>query len=163
MQIWTGQSYPLGATFDGSGTNFALFSEIADRVELCLLDDDGSERRVEITEVDAYVWHVYLPSVQPGQRYGYRVHGPYDPSAGHRCDPSKLLLDPYTKAIAGMASNHPSLYAYEFEDPRSATARTRPHTPCTRSWSRRSSTGATTILRPTSTTTPSSTRPTSRV
>lgn len=117
MQIWTGQSYPLGATFDGSGTNFALFSEIADRVELCLLDDDGSERRVEITEVDAYVWHVYLPSVQPGQRYGYRVHGPYDPSAGHRCDPSKLLLDPYAKAIAGMASNHPSLYAYEFEDP----------------------------------------------
>ena len=119
MQIWTGQSYPLGATFDGSGTNFALFSEIADRVELCLLDDDGSERRVEITEVDAYVWHVYLPSVQPGQRYGYRVHGPYDPSVGHRCDPSKLLLDPYAKAIAGMASNHPSLYSYDFEDPES--------------------------------------------
>lgn len=117
MQIWTGQSYPLGATFDGSGTNFALFSEVAERVELCLIGEDGDERRIEITEVDAYVWHVYLPAVQPGQRYGYRVHGPYDPAAGHRCDPSKLLLDPYAKAIAGMASNHPSLYSYDFEDP----------------------------------------------
>jgi isoamylase len=117
MQIWTGQSYPLGATFDGSGTNFALFSEVAERVELCLIDEGGEERRIEITEVDAYVWHVYLPSVQPGQRYGFRVHGPYDPAAGHRCDPSKLLLDPYAKAIAGMASNHPSLYSYDFEDP----------------------------------------------
>ena len=117
MQIWTGQSYPLGATFDGSGTNFALFSEIAERVELCLIDEDGGERRVEITEVDAYVWHIYLPSVQPGQRYGFRVHGPYDPAAGHRCDPSKLLLDPYAKAIAGMASNHPSLYSYDFDSP----------------------------------------------
>src|SRR5690606_23116929 len=101
MQIWTGQSYPLGATFDGSGTNFALFSEAAERVELCLLDDDGAERRIEITEVDAFVWHVYLPAVQPGQRYGFRVHGPYDPAAGVRCDPSKLLLDPYAKAISG--------------------------------------------------------------
>ena len=117
MQIWPGQSYPLGATFDGSGTNFALFSEVAERVELCLINEDGSERQVEITEVDAYVWHIYLPSVQPGQRYGFRVHGPYDPSAGHRCDPSKLLLDPYAKAIAGMASNHPSLYSYDFEAP----------------------------------------------
>ena len=117
MQIWTGKSYPLGATFDGSGTNFALFSEAAERVELCLFDEDGAERRIEVTEVDAYVWHVYLPSVQPGQRYGYRVHGPFDPSAGLRCDPSKLLLDPYAKAIAGMASNHPSLYSYDFEDP----------------------------------------------
>ena len=116
MQIWTGQSYPLGATFDGSGTNFALFSEAAERVELCLLDEDGTERRIEVTEVDAFVWHVYLPSVQPGQRYGYRVHGAYDPAGGHRCDPSKLLLDPYAKAIAGMASNHPSLYSYSFED-----------------------------------------------
>ncbi|MFC7457769.1 glycogen debranching protein GlgX [Brachybacterium sp. GCM10030267] len=117
MQIWTGQSYPLGATFDGSGTNFALFSEVAERVELCLIDEDGGETAVEITEVDAFVWHVYLPSVQPGQRYGYRVHGPFDPEAGHRCDPSKLLLDPYAKAITGMASNHPSLYSYQFDDP----------------------------------------------
>ena len=117
MQIWTGKSYPLGATFDGSGTNFALFSEAAERVELCLFDEDGAERRIDVTEVDAFVWHVYLPAVQPGQRYGYRVHGPFDPSAGLRCDPSKLLLDPYAKAIAGMASNHPSLYSYDFEDP----------------------------------------------
>ena len=117
MQIWTGKSYPLGATFDGSGTNFALFSEAAERVELCLFDEDGAERRIDVTEVDAYVWHVYLPAVQPGQRYGYRVHGPFDPAAGLRCDPSKLLLDPYAKAIAGMASNHPSLYSYDFEDP----------------------------------------------
>ena len=70
MQIWPGQSYPLGATFDGSGTNFALFSEAAERVELCLLDDAGAETRIELTEVDAFVWHVYLPAVQPGQRYG---------------------------------------------------------------------------------------------
>ena len=117
MQIWTGQSYPLGATFDGSGTNFAIFSEAAERVELCLLDDDDTERRIEITEVDAFVWHIYLPAVQPGQRYGFRVHGPYDPAAGVRCDPSKLLLDPYAKAISGMASNHPSLYSYDFADP----------------------------------------------
>ena len=94
MQIWTGKSYPLGATFDGSGTNFALFSEAAERVELCLFDEDGAERRIDVTEVDAYVWHVYLHAVQPGQRYGYRVHGPFDPAAGLRCDPSKLLLDP---------------------------------------------------------------------
>jgi isoamylase len=117
MQIWPGTSYPLGATFDGSGTNFALFSEAADRVELCLLDDDGTETRVEMTEVDGFVWHVYLPSVQPGRRYGYRVHGPYAPEQGDRCDPSKLLLDPYAKAIAGMATNHPSLYSYDFDDP----------------------------------------------
>ncbi|MEE1651352.1 glycogen debranching protein GlgX [Brachybacterium sp. J144] len=117
MQIWTGQPYPLGATFDGSGTNFALFSEVAERVELCLFDTDGTETRIEVTEVDAFVWHVYLPAVQPGQKYGYRVHGPFDPASGHRCDPSKLLLDPYAKAIAGMASNHPSLYSYEFDNP----------------------------------------------
>ncbi|WP_010534349.1 glycogen debranching protein GlgX [Brachybacterium squillarum] len=116
MQIWPGQSYPLGATFNGSGTNFALYSEVAERVELCLFDDDGTESRIDIEEVDAFVWHVYLPSVQPGQRYGYRVHGPFDPSQGHRCDPSKLLLDPYAKAISGMASNHASLFSYDFED-----------------------------------------------
>ena len=129
MQIWPGQSYPLGATFDGSGTNFALFSEVAEKVEPCLLDDAGTETRIELTEVDAYVWHVYLPAVQPGQRYGYRVSGPYDPSAGLRCDPSKLLLDPYAKAISGMASNHPSLYSYDFEDPEARnTEDSAPHT-----------------------------------
>ena len=82
MECWPGSAYPLGATFDGSGTNFALFSEAAERVELCLFDDDGAETRVEVVDVDAYVWHCYLPQVQPGQRYGYRVHGPYDPPKG---------------------------------------------------------------------------------
>ena len=117
MQIWPGSPYPLGATFDGSGTNFALYSEVAERVELCLIGDDFSERRVEMTEVDAFVWHVYLPAVQPGQRYGFRVHGPYDPAAGHRCDPSKLLLDPYARAIAGMPDTDASLLSYELDDP----------------------------------------------
>ena len=115
MEKWPGHPYPLGATFDGTGTNFAIFSEIADRVELCLFDDD--ETRVELTEVDAFVWHCYLPGIQPRQRYGYRVHGPFEPDRGHRCDPSKLLLDPYAKAIEGQVRSHPSLYSYQFEDP----------------------------------------------
>ena len=106
MEVWPGRSYPLGATFDGSGTNFAIFSEIAEKVELCLFEDSPEgdellETRVELTEVDAYVWHAYLPRVQPGQRYGYRVHGPWDPSEGLRCNPNKLLLDPYAKATSG--------------------------------------------------------------
>ena len=102
MQVWPGTAYPLGATWDGSGTNFALFSEVAERVELCLFDEaSGDETRVELTEVDGFVWHGYLPGVGPGQRYGYRVHGPYDPAAGHRCNPAKLLLDPYAKAVEG--------------------------------------------------------------
>ncbi len=114
MQIWPGHPYPLGATYDGSGTNFALFSSVADRVELCLFDDDDVETRVEVEESDAHVWHVYLPSVMPGQRYGYRVHGPYDPAAGLRCDPSKLLLDPYAKAIDGQVDGDPALFSYRF-------------------------------------------------
>jgi glycogen operon protein len=117
MQIWPGNAYPLGATFDGTGTNFALFSEVADRVELCLIDTDGTEERIDLPEADGFVWHGYLPSVQPGQRYGYRVHGPYDPANGHRCNPSKLLLDPYAKAIDGQIDAHPSLYAYQFDKP----------------------------------------------
>ncbi len=116
MQIWPGQPYPLGATYDGSGTNFALFSSAADRVELCLFDDDGAETRVDVEESDAHVWHVYMPAITPGQRYGYRVHGPYDPTWGQRCDPNKLLLDPYAKAIDGQIENHPSLFSYEFGD-----------------------------------------------
>ena len=117
MQTWPGRAYPLGATYDGVGTNFALFSEAADRVELCLLDADGTETRVDLTEVDAFVWHGYLPGVVPGQRYGYRVHGPYEPAAGHRCDPAKLLLDPYARAIDGQIDGHESLYSYRFADP----------------------------------------------
>jgi len=117
MEIWPGQASPLGATFDGSGTNFALFSEVAERVELCLFDADGVETRVEMAECDAYVWHCYLPTVQPGQHYGYRVHGPWDPSRGLRCNPNKLLLDPYAKATAGDIDWDPSLFGYEFDDP----------------------------------------------
>jgi len=117
MDSWPGRPYPLGASFDGTGVNFALFSEAASRVELCLLDDEGMETRVELTEVDGSVWHAYLPGIQPGQRYGYRVHGPYDPQNGHRCNPAKLLLDPYAKAIDGMVDGDESLYSYRFADP----------------------------------------------
>ena len=101
MRVWPGSAYPLGATYDGTGTNFALFSEVAERVELCLFDEDGTETRVDLPERDAFVWHGYVPNVGAGQRYGYRVHGPYDPENGHRCNPSKLLLDPYAKAVDG--------------------------------------------------------------
>jgi len=117
VETWPGSAYPLGANFDGSGTNFALFSEAAEKVELCLFDDDGVETRVQVHEVDAYVWHCYLPHVQPGQRYGYRVHGPYDPSNGMRTNSNKLLLDPYAKATAGEFDWDPSLFSYNFGDP----------------------------------------------
>ncbi|MGO1173175.1 MAG: glycogen debranching protein GlgX [Actinomycetaceae bacterium] len=117
MQHWPGQPYPLGATFDGAGTNFAIFSTVAERVELCLVDDDNTETRVDLAEVDAHVWHGYLPGVRPGQRYGYRVHGPWDPAQGLRCDATKLLLDPYAKAVDGQIDGHPSLFSYDFEDP----------------------------------------------
>ncbi|MDN5805219.1 MAG: glycogen debranching enzyme, partial [Microlunatus sp.] len=116
MDSWPGKPYPLGATYDGSGVNFALFSEVASGVELCFLDDDLDETRIELTEVDGYVWHAYVPGIQPGQRYGYRVHGPYDPNCGHRCNPAKLLLDPYAKAIDGMVDGDESLYSYRFAD-----------------------------------------------
>ncbi len=117
MQIWPGRPYPLGATYDGSGTNFALFSEVADKVELCLIDESGAETKVEMVETDAFVHHAYLPGVQPGQRYGYRVHGPYKPSEGHRCNPKKLLLDPYAKAVDGQIDGDESLFSYRFGDP----------------------------------------------
>jgi isoamylase len=117
MQIWPGRPYPLGATYDGTGTNFAIFSEVAERIELCLIDELGMETRIDLPEVDAFVWHGYLPAAQPGQRYGYRVHGPYDPSRGHRCNPHKLLLDPYAKAIDGQIDGHQSLFSYEFGAP----------------------------------------------
>ena len=120
MEIWPGTAYPLGATFDGTGVNFALFSEVAETVELCLVSDDGDETRIALPEVDGFVWHGYLPGIQPGQRYGYRVHGPFDPENGHRCDPSKLLLDPYAKAIEGQVSNDQALFSYDFEDPTKA-------------------------------------------
>jgi glycogen operon protein len=117
MEIWPGTAYPLGATYDGAGTNFAVFSEVADRVELALFDPDGSETRVELTEVDALVWHGYLPRVGPGQLYGFRVHGPYEPKAGLRCNPNKLLLDPYAKAVDGTIDWDESLFGYYFNVP----------------------------------------------
>ena len=115
--LWPGKPYPLGAAYDGAGTNFALFSSVAERVYLCLFDESGAERRVELTEKDADVWHAYLPYVGPGQHYGYRVDGPYDPASGRRCDASKLLLDPYAKAISGQVRPSASLYSYSFDDP----------------------------------------------
>jgi glycogen operon protein len=114
---WPGKAYPLGATYDGSGTNFALFSEVAEKVELCLFDADGAESRVPLNEVDGFIWHGFLPAVEPGQRYGYRVHGPYDPAAGQRCNPNKLLIDPYAKAVDGNFEWHQALFNYNFGDP----------------------------------------------
>ncbi|MCQ4209630.1 glycogen debranching protein GlgX, partial [Streptomyces longispororuber] len=117
MQVWPGQAYPLGASYDGAGTNFAVFSEAADRIELCLLHDDGSETAVELRESDAFVRHAYLPGIMPGQRYGYRVHGPYDPARGLRCNSAKLLLDPYARAISGRIAWDESVYGYPFGSP----------------------------------------------
>lgn len=117
--VWPGSAYPLGASYDGSGTNFALFSEVAERVELCLITDDGRENRIELDEVDGYVWHAYLPNIIPGQHYGFRVHGPWAPSQGLRCDPSKLLLDPYGKSFYGDVTFDQALYSYDLrsDDP----------------------------------------------
>ena len=100
-EVWPGRPFPLGATWDGEGTNFSLFSENGQRVELCLYDERDRERRIELTERTAYNWHCYLPGVGPGQRYGYRVHGPYEPTSGHRFNAAKLLIDPYAKVIEG--------------------------------------------------------------
>ncbi|MGB8501445.1 glycogen debranching protein GlgX [Mycobacterium sp.] len=116
-EVWPGRAYPLGASYDGSGTNFSLFSEVAERIELCLFDADGAETRIVLPEVDGFVWHGFLPNIEPGQRYGYRVHGPYDPGAGQRCNPNKLLLDPYSKAIDGTFDWNQSLFGYNFGDP----------------------------------------------
>src|ERR1700744_1802031 len=116
-EVWPGRAYPLGATYDGAGTNFAVFSEVAERVELCLFDADDNESRVILPEVDGFIWHAYIPNIEPGQRYGYRVYGPYDPQAGLRCNPNKLLVDPYSKAIDGTFEWNQSLFAYNFGDP----------------------------------------------
>jgi isoamylase len=116
-EVWPGKAYPLGATYDGSGTNFAVFSEVAERVELCLFDDDGTETRNTLPEVDSFVWHGFVPTIEPGQRYGYRVYGACQPEAGLRCNPNKLLLDPYSKAIDGTFEWNQSLFSYTFGDP----------------------------------------------
>lgn len=115
-QVWPGEPYPLGSTYDGAGTNFALFSDVAEKVELCLISAEGEETRIALEEVDAHIWHCYIPSIMPGQRYAYRVHGPFDPANGKRCDPNKLLVDPYAKAFDGEFDGHPSLFNYDIHD-----------------------------------------------
>src|ERR1700728_4138315 len=113
--VWPGNAYPLGASYDGAGTNFSLFSEIAERVDLCLIDERGDETRIPLDEGRGYVWHAYLPNISPGQCYGFRVHGPFDPAAGHRCDPSKLLLDPYGKSFDGDFTFGQALFSYDLK------------------------------------------------
>ncbi|HEX8221881.1 MAG TPA: glycogen debranching protein GlgX [Chloroflexia bacterium] len=122
MNVWPGKPYPLGATWDGKGVNFALFSENATGVELCLFDsteDEVERMRIRMTEQTDYVWHVYMPNLRPGQLYGYRVYGPHEPAQGHRFNPAKLLLDPYAKAITGRISWSDALFGYPMsaEDP----------------------------------------------
>ncbi|NYE95219.1 glycogen operon protein [Psychromicrobium silvestre] len=120
MEVWPGSAYPLGASFDGNGTNFAIFSEAAEAIQLCLIEDSAEgpiETRIPLTEVDGYVWHCYLPQVQPGQKYGYRVEGAYDPAKGQRSNPNKLLLDPYAKAVAGQIDWDNALFSYDHADP----------------------------------------------
>jgi glycogen operon protein len=100
-EVWPGNSLPLGAHWDGNGTNFSVFSEVATRVDLCLFDADGRESRIRLPEQTAFCWHGYVPGIGPGQRYGFRVVGPWAPAVGHRCNPLKLMLDPYARAMAG--------------------------------------------------------------
>src|SRR4051794_11422854 len=120
MHIWPGEPFPLGATYDGKGTNFSLFSEVANKVELCLFDEGGTEQRFVLPEVTALCWHGYLPGIGPGQRYGYRVHGPWAPEHGQWCNPNKLLLDPYAKAIDGEWTWNESMFPYHFANPDSS-------------------------------------------
>ncbi|MBD2677661.1 MULTISPECIES: glycogen debranching protein GlgX [Nostoc] len=117
VAVWPGNVYPLGATWDGKGTNFALFSENATAVELCLFDTDEKEIRLPLTEKNNFVWHAYLPGVGPGQRYGFRVHGPWAPEVGHRFNPNKLLIDPYAKAIDGEINDTPAIFGYSLDAP----------------------------------------------
>ncbi|HBE17422.1 MAG TPA: glycogen debranching enzyme GlgX [Cyanobacteria bacterium UBA11159] len=115
--IWPGQAYPLGSSWDGKGTNFALFSEHATGVELCLFDEENRETRLPLTEVDNFIWHGYIPGIGPGQRYGFRVYGPYAPNGGHRFNPHKLLIDPYSKALDGDLIHGSELFGYNLQDP----------------------------------------------
>jgi isoamylase len=128
FRVSPGEAWPLGASYDGSGTNFCLFSQVADAVEVCLFDESGDEERYRLPEVDAYCWHGYLAGVRPGQRYGFRVHGPYRPNEGLRCNPAKLLLDPYAKAVSGTVRWGQEVFPYRLgtddltEDPSDSAA-----------------------------------------
>jgi isoamylase len=114
LETWPGKPYPLGSNYDGNGVNFALFSENASAVDLCLFDEDNSEtHRIPVKHRTHNQWHIYIPGLQPGQLYGYRIHGPYDPENGHRFNPSKLCIDPYAKALSGIEKWNDSLFAYE--------------------------------------------------
>jgi isoamylase len=117
MKVWPGNNYPLGASYDGAGTNFSVFSEVAERVELCLFDEQGKETRCDLPETTSFCWHGYLPNIVPGQRYGFRVHGPWAPREGIRCSPAKLLLDPYARAIEGQVDWNEAVFSYRFDDP----------------------------------------------
>jgi glycogen operon protein len=117
LRIWPGKPFPLGASWDGVGTNFSVFSEVAERIELCLFDANGNESRVDLPEVSAFIFHGYIPNIAPGQRYGYRVHGPWEPENGHRCNPNKLLLDPYGKAVEGQVKWSEAVFPYHFNEP----------------------------------------------
>src|SRR5437660_1562389 len=117
MEIWPGEPYPLGANFDGTGPSFSTCSEVAGRVERRLFDEDGTETRMDLPEQTALCWHGYVPNVRPGQRYGFRVHGPYDPNRGQRCNAAKLLLDPYAKAIEGNVRWNRAIFPYPLGDP----------------------------------------------
>ncbi len=113
-EVWPGRPYPLGANYDGFGTNFAIYSEVAERVELCLFAEDGTESRHDLPDMTGFVWHGYVPAMSPGQRYGFRVHGPWSPADGNRCNPAKLLLDPYAKAIDGEVAWDDAVFPYRF-------------------------------------------------
>ncbi len=129
MKIWPGQPNPLGAHFDGVGTNFSVFSEIADQIVLCLFDAEGHETQIDLPETTAFQWHGYVPNVGVGQRYGFRVHGPADLSQGFRCNPSKLLLDPYAKAVEGQVMWDASVFGYDFTTYATNTVDSAPYVP----------------------------------
>ena len=135
MEIWPGNPYPLGATYDGTGVNFAIFSEVAEKVELCLIGERGKETRLTLPEVDGFVWHGFLPGVQPGQRYGYRVHGPYEPSQGDRCNPGEAAARPVrqggrrrdasaTRRCSATTSTTPTAASTTSRTPRTASGKT---------------------------------------
>src|SRR6185503_3664911 len=126
MRVLPGRPYPLGAGWDGEGVNFALFSENATAVDLCLFDQSEQSKeshRIRLEERTDQVWHAYLPEVRPGQMYGYRVHGPYEPMAGHRFNPSKLLIDPYAKALSNTVRRSDAMFAYPIGDPQADLVR----------------------------------------